>query len=193
MQKYTMTSRNKGCEEINQTGRGGGGWCARWGGIWCLEGATKVDLLGWNFSSKVTQNSMRWCGLCRTKASKVEGTARAKTLRSALATSSLHPSAVHTYRSPGPYAGPPKELGLLPVPRWISPSLGQRKDEDTVWGGLQPCCVLLQPGTLHTHLQTVQRGLDLTGDAVGPSPAHAPLGQWILDPGVYLAEAHESG
>ena len=25
MQKYTMTSRNKGCEEINQTGRGGGG------------------------------------------------------------------------------------------------------------------------------------------------------------------------
>lgn len=24
MQKYTMTSRNKGCEEINQTGQGSG-------------------------------------------------------------------------------------------------------------------------------------------------------------------------
>lgn len=51
--------------------------------------------------------------------------------------------------------------------------------------------ILSQTMTLHTHLQTTRRGLDLIDEEVETSKAQVPLGQLaILRPGAYLAEAH---
>lgn len=77
---------------------------------------------------------------------------------------SMGPSFGPTYRSPVPCAGSPRELGLLPVPHWISSLLGQRRGH-CVSAASNPA-ILLHTLTLHTHLSTTLRCLDFIDEEV---------------------------
>lgn len=77
---------------------------------------------------------------------------------------SVGPSFGPTYRSPVPYAGSPRELGLLPVPHWISSLLGQRRGHCV--SAASNLAILLHTVTLHTHLSTTWRCLDFIDEEV---------------------------
>lgn len=94
---------------------------------------------------------------------RVERAAHAKTLRCAQQQWlwDLWVPLALTYGSPVPCAKPPGDPGLLPVPHWISSSLGQRRGEDSCVSAASSLCSLSDCDTAHSSPNNLE-GLGLT-------------------------------